>query len=85
MTEDCCLECGDVKRFYFFAFKGPDGDMTLSIPAEDEKTVMGLLGSLVVNPEQWERQPEIEKSMNNMRTTGAKRKKTVSPTGPMYG
>lgn len=81
--EPCCPACG--KKFFFFSQRGEQGDMTLSIPAIDESNAMNILDDIVQEPEAWKREHDIEKQMNDKRTTGRRKEEPPGATGPMFG
>lgn len=83
-----CSECHN--KFFLFSYRGARGDLTISIPAEDEQSAMSILDDAVKEPNQWNREHALEKQLGIIPKTG--RKKGVKPwtppidkTGPMFG
>lgn len=84
-----CPTCHN--RFFLYSLKGVKGDLTISIPAEDEQQALSVLDDVVQKPDEWVREKELEKQLGGMvPKTG--RRKPVKPwfpptdaSGPMYG
>ncbi len=89
-----CTECHN--RFYLFSLRGVNGDLTISIPAEDESMAYSVLDSTVQDPESWIREKKLEEELKTVPTTG-RRKEGIKPwhppatdgkrsgPGPMFG
>jgi len=83
-----CLECH--KRMFLFSLKGVNGDMTISIPAEDESMAYSVLDDIVAKPDDWIREEKLENDLQGKYT--GKRKPGAKPwnppatdSGPMFG
>lgn len=85
-----CPECHN--RFYLFSLRGMNGDMTISIPAEDESMAHSILDDIVQNSESWVREKKLEEELKTIPTTMRRKEGGAKPwhppvtgTGPMFG
>ena len=89
-----CPECRN--RFFLFSLRGVNGDLTISIPAEDESMAHSELDNAVQNPDAWVREKKLEDELGTRPTTGRRKEgvkewhppATDNPgtgPGPMFG